>query len=49
MASLGYRLFGTLEGYPPQHRQSFLVKRINAGPRPGLLNELSARPPSDFT
>lgn len=27
---LGYQLFGTLEGYPPNHRQHFLAKRLDA-------------------
>jgi GNAT superfamily N-acetyltransferase len=26
---LGYRLFGTLEGYPPGHRQYFLTKSLD--------------------
>jgi GNAT superfamily N-acetyltransferase len=28
---LGYRLFGTLEGYPPGYRQYHLAKRLDAG------------------
>jgi GNAT superfamily N-acetyltransferase len=28
---LGYRLFGTLEGYPPGYRQFYLAKRLAAG------------------
>jgi predicted N-acetyltransferase YhbS len=28
---LGYELFGTLEGYPPDHRQYFLAKRLGDG------------------
>lgn len=26
---LGYRVFGTLEGYPPSHRRVFLCKALN--------------------